>query len=152
MTTAVIARPAPPPTVSRPTATFPAAGSDITLVAHSKAVGIALDGAQILQDEYGVSCEVINLRSIRPLDMDTIEASVMKTNRLNTVEVGWPQHGVGSEIVARLMEGQAFDYLDAPCFRVTGADIPTPYAKNLEDMAFPTAENVIRTVKRQLNL
>lgn len=69
-------------------------GTDITLVAHSKAVGIALDGAAELQEKYGVSCEVINLRTIRPMDTDTIIKSVMKTNRLNTVEVGWPQFGV----------------------------------------------------------
>jgi len=127
-------------------------GTDITLVAHSKAVGIALDGAAILQEKYGVSCEVINLRSIRPLDTETIVKSVMKTNRLNTVEVGWPQHGVGSEICAQVMESVAFDYLDAPVARVTGADIPTPYAKDLEDLAFPEAQNVVNSVKYTLNL
>jgi len=99
-----------------------------------------------------VSCEVVNLRSIRPLDMDTVIKSVMKTNRLNTVEVGWPQHGVGSEIVAQLMESPAFDYLDAPCFRVTGADVPTPYAKNLEDQVFPLPHNVVNSVKHTLGL
>jgi pyruvate dehydrogenase E1 component beta subunit len=127
-------------------------GTDITLVAHSKAVGIALDGAAILQEQYGVSCEVINLRTIRPLDMDTVNASLKKTNRLNTVEVGWPQSGVGSEICARVMESEAFDYLDAPIARVTGADIPTPYAKQLEDQAFPEAHNVVNSVKHTLNL
>jgi len=127
-------------------------GTDITLVAHSKAVGDSLDAAKILQDTYGVSCEVINLRTIRPLDMDTIIKSVMKTNRLNTVEVGWPQSGVGSEICARVMESAAFDYLDAPVARVTGADIPTPYAKNLEDHVFPTPQNVVNSVKYTLNL
>lgn len=76
----------------------------------------------------------------------------MKTNRLNTVEVGWPQSGVGSEIVAQVMESAAFDYLDAPCFRVTGADIPTPYAKNLEDLVFPEAHNVVNSVKHTLGL
>jgi pyruvate dehydrogenase E1 component beta subunit len=127
-------------------------GTDITLVAHSKAVGIALQGAEILQAEYGVSCEVINLRSIRPLDTQTIVESVMKTNRLNTVEVGWPQHGVGSEIAAQIMESVAFDYLDAPVARVCGADVPTPYAKCLEDIVFPEAHNVVNSVKYTLNL
>lgn len=127
-------------------------GSDITLVAHSIAVGIALEGAEILQKEYGVSCEVINLRTLRPLDTDTIFKSVMKTNRLNTVEVGWPQCSIGSEISARVMESAAFDYLDAPVARVTGADVPTPYAKNLEDQVFPKAHNVVNSVKYTLNL
>jgi pyruvate dehydrogenase E1 component beta subunit len=127
-------------------------GTDITLVAHSKAVGLALDGAAILQEQYGVSCEVINLRSIRPMDTDTIIKSVMKTNRLNTVEIGWPQHGVGSEVCAQVMESVAFDYLDAPVARVTGADIPTPYAKDLEDISFPEAHNVVNSVKYTLNL
>lgn len=127
-------------------------GTDITLVAHSKPVGFALEAADILQSQYGVSCEVINLRTIRPLDMETIINSVKKTNRLNTVESGWPQFGVGAEIVAGIMESEAFDYLDAPVFRVTGADIPTPYAKELEDLAFPVAENVVNSVKHTLNL
>lgn len=127
-------------------------GTDITLVAFSQPVGFALEAAEILQAEYGVSCEVINLRTIRPMDAETIINSVKKTNRLNTVESGWPQFGVGSEIIARVMESEAFDYLDAPIFRVTGADIPTPYAKNLEDQVFPTAQNVVNSVKHTLGL
>jgi len=127
-------------------------GTDITLVGHSKGVGIAMDGAAILQEKYGISCEVINLRSIRPMDTETIFKSVMKTNRLNTVEVGWPQHGVGSEIAAQVMESYAFDYLDAPVNRVTGADIPTPYAKDLEDLVFPEAHNVVNSVLHTLNM
>lgn len=127
-------------------------GTDITLVGHSRAVGAAVEAAEILQRDHGISCEVINLRSIRPLDADTIIQSVMKTNRLNTVEVGWPQHGVGSEVCARIMESVAFDHLDAPIFRVTGADLPTPYAKNLEDLVFPTSQNVINSVRHTLNV
>jgi pyruvate dehydrogenase E1 component beta subunit len=105
-------------------------GSDITLVAHSKAVGLCMDAAAHLKT-LGVSAEVINLRSIRPLDIDTIITSVKKTNHLVTVEGGWPQFGVGSEIVAQIMESSAFDHLDAPIYRVTGADVPMPYAQNL---------------------
>nr|P86222.1 RecName: Full=Pyruvate dehydrogenase E1 component subunit beta, mitochondrial; Short=PDHE1-B [Mesocricetus auratus] len=77
----------------------------------------------------GIECEVINLRTIRPMDIEAIEASVMKTNHLVTVEGGWPQFGVGAEICARIMEGPAFNFLDAPAVRVTGADVPMPYAK-----------------------
>ena len=123
----------------------------MTLVAHSIAVGFAVEAAQELEKE-GISCEVVNLRPLRPLDTASIINSVKKTNRLVTVEGGWPQCGIGSEICAVVMESEAFDYLDAPVHRVTGADIPTPYAKNLEDQAFPTAQNVIRTVKGVLNL
>eukprot|EP00043_Microstomoeca_roanoka_P026152 m.10882 g.10882 ORF g.10882 m.10882 type:complete len:358 (+) comp6273_c0_seq1:256-1329(+) len=126
-------------------------GTDVTLVAHSIAVGFAVQAAQQLAEE-GISCEVINLRTLRPLDTKTIIESVKKTNRLVTVEGGWPQCGIGSEICAVVMESEAFDHLDAPVHRVTGADIPTPYAKNLEDLAFPNAQNVVRTVKGMLNL
>lgn len=87
--------------------------------------------------------QVINLRSIRPLDYDTIFESVKKTSRLVTVEEGWPQHGVGAEIGAAVLETEAMFYLDAPLIRVTGADIPTPYAQNLEDMAFPKVGSVV---------
>jgi len=127
-------------------------GTDITLVGHSKAVGIALEGAEVLARDYGISCEVINMRTIRPMDTETIFKSVMKTNRLNTVEVGWPQSGIGSEICAQIMESYAFDYLDAPVARVTGADIPTPYAKDLEDLVFPEAQNVVNSVLHTLNV
>merc|ERR1712146_117394 len=126
-------------------------GTDVTLVAHSIAVGFAVEAADQLKAE-GISCEVINLRSLRPMDTEAIVNSVKKTNRLITVEAGWPQSGVGSEICAQVMETEAFDYLDAPVLRVTGADIPTPYAKNLEDLAFPNAGNVVRTVKGMLNI
>ena len=101
------------------------AGTDVTIVAHSKMVTHSLEAAELLAKE-GVSAEVINLRSIRPLDMDTIKASVKKTHRLVTVEGGFPGFGVGSEICARIVESEAFDWLDAPVERVTGADVPTP--------------------------
>lgn len=125
------------------------AGSDITIVAHSLGVGIAVEAAQELSKQ-GIKAEVINLRSIRPLDIDTITTSVKKTNHLVTVEGGWPQFGVGSEIVAQVMESPAFNYLDAPVYRVTGADIPTPYAANLEKFAFPQAGDIVDTVLKSL--
>jgi len=126
-------------------------GSDVTIVAHSKSVGTALEAAEALAKE-GISAEVINLRTIRPLDEDTINKSVMKTNRLVTVEAGWPQSGVGAEIIARVMEGPAFDYLDAPAVRVTGADLPTPYSLPLEEQCFPKPNNIVVSVKKLLNL
>jgi pyruvate dehydrogenase E1 component beta subunit len=124
-------------------------GSDITIVAHSRPVGFALDAAKELAKE-GIKAEVINLRTIRPLDIDTIIASVKKTNHLVTVEGGWPQFGVGSEIVAQIMESEAFDYLDAPVFRVTGADVPMPYAASLEVKCLPQVEDIVSTVKKSL--
>ncbi|KAG0274007.1 pyruvate dehydrogenase E1, beta subunit, partial [Linnemannia gamsii] len=126
-------------------------GTDVTIVAHSRSVGFALEAAQLLEKEGICSAEVINLRSIRPLDTETIIKSVKKTNRLVTVEGGWPQYGVGSEICAQIMESEAFDHLDAPVVRVTGADVPTPYAQNLEAFAFPDTEVIARVVKRTLN-
>lgn len=127
------------------------AGTNITLVAHSKSVGNCMDAAAALAKE-GIDCEVINMRTIRPMDMETIEASVMKTNRLVTVEGGWPQFGVGAEICARIMEGPAFNYLDAPVVRVTGADLPMPYAKILEDNSIPQVKDIIFTVKKILHV
>jgi pyruvate/2-oxoglutarate/acetoin dehydrogenase E1 component len=100
-------------------------GSDVTIVAHSKMVGHSLEAAELLAKE-GINAEVVNLRSIRPLDIDTIKASVKKTGRLLIVEGGFPAFGVGSEICAQIIESDAFDYLDAPVERVTGADVPTP--------------------------
>jgi len=125
------------------------AGSDITIVAHSKMVAHSLEAADILAKE-GIQAEVINLRSIRPLDIDAIKASVKKTNRLVTVEGGFPAFGVGSEICAQIVESEAFDYLDAPVERVTGADVPTPYAANLEDLAFPDTPLIVKVAKRAL--
>jgi len=121
-------------------------GTDVTIVAFSRAVGFSLDAAALLAEE-GINAEVINLRSIRPLDIDTIVNSVKKTSRLVTVEEGWPQHGVGSEIVTTVSE-HAFDYLDAPPERVTGADVPMPYAINLEKAALPQVYDIVNAVKR----
>ncbi|XP_012675403.1 pyruvate dehydrogenase E1 component subunit beta, mitochondrial [Clupea harengus] len=126
-------------------------GTHISLVAHSRMVSHCLDAAAVLAKE-GIECEVINLRTIRPLDIETIEASVMKTNHLVTVEGGWPQFGVGAEICASIMEGPAFNYLDAPAARVTGVDIPMPYAKILEDNSVPQIKDIIFTVKKTLNV
>lgn len=126
-------------------------GNHISLVSHSRMVSHCLDAAAVLAKE-GIECEVINLRTIRPLDVETVEASVMKTNHLVTVEGGWPQFGVGAEICARIMEGPAFNYLDAPAIRVTGVDIPMPYAKILEDNSVPQIKDIIFSVKKTLNV
>eukprot|EP00911_Craspedida_sp_UC1_P002304 UC1_evm7s1739 len=126
-------------------------GTDVTLVGHSISVGFAEQASEELAAE-GISCEVIDLRCVRPLDIGTVIDSVKKTNRLVTVESGWPVCGIGSEICAQIMESEAFDYLDAPVHRVTGADIPTPYSTNLEKLVFPEAHNVVRTVKGMLNI
>jgi len=125
------------------------AGTDISLVAHSIGVGFAMDAAELLAKE-GISCEVVNLRSIRPLDMDTVNESVKKTGHAITVEGGWPQHGVGAEISACISEGPAFHYLDAPVMRITGADAPMPYAASAEAAATPQAHNIVAAVKRVL--
>lgn len=126
-------------------------GTDITLVAHSLPVGDCLEAANLLAEE-GISCEVINLRSIRPLDIDTITKSVMKTNHLVSVEGGWPMFGVGAEICAQIMEGPAFNYLDAPVVRVTGADLPMPYASQLEEKALPKTRDIVLSVRKTLNV
>lgn len=126
-------------------------GNHVTIVSHSRMVGLCLDAAAVLAKE-GIECEVINLRTIRPLDTETIDASIMKTNHLVTVEGGWPQFGVGSEILARIMEGPAFNYLDSPAVRVTGVDIPMPYAKILEDNSVPQIKDIIFSVKKTLNV
>jgi pyruvate dehydrogenase E1 component beta subunit len=107
-------------------------GTDVTITAFSKMVGFSLKAAEILQSEHGISAEVLNLRTIRPLDRPAVIESVKKTNRIVSVEEGWPQHGVGAEIAALLMESEAFDYLDAPMERVAGADIPMPYSHAIE--------------------
>lgn len=116
-------------------------GKDLTIVTFSKMVGHTMEAATLLEAK-GISAEVINLRSIRPLDRDTIIASLKKTNRLMTVEEGWPQSGVGAEVIASICEDEAFDHLDAPPLRMTGADIPMPYAANLEILATPQVEDI----------
>jgi len=120
-------------------------GTDVTISAHSRAVDYALQAADMLAAE-GIDAEVIDLRTLRPLDSAAIIDSVKKTNRLVTVEEGWRQGGVGAEIAARVTE-QAFDYLDAPVLRVTQEDVPMPYAANLEILSLPNAEKVVRAVK-----
>jgi len=127
-------------------------GKDCTLVSHSKGVQTCLEAAKQLQEENNINVEVINLRSLRPLDMETIKQSVMKTNRLVTVEQGWPRCGIGAEISASIVESDAFDYLDAPIMRVTGADVPMPYAKSLEQAALPQAHDVVAMVRKVLNV
>jgi len=124
-------------------------GSHCTITAYARGVMTALNAANELAKE-GIEVEVINLRSIRPLDRDSIIESVKKTNHLVTVEENWPQHGVGSEICATIMESEAFDYLDSPMERITSADVPVPYAKPLEDACFPSAANIVNAVRRQL--
>ncbi|MCD8570769.1 MAG: pyruvate dehydrogenase complex E1 component subunit beta, partial [Alphaproteobacteria bacterium] len=122
------------------------AGKDVTIVAYSIMVGKALQAAEKLAAE-GIDAEVINLRSIRPLDRWTIIESVKKTNRIVSVEEGWPYAGIGSEIAALCME-HAFDYLDAPVTRVCGADVPMPYAVNLEQLALPQVDEIAHAVKK----
>lgn len=120
-------------------------GSDVTIVARSLMVPVALKAAEKLQ-EQGVSCEVIDPRTIRPLDIDTIIGSVKKTNRVVLAEESHPICGVNAEISSQIME-KAFDYLDAPVKRVSGEDVPMPYAKNLENLAVPDVERVIAAVR-----
>jgi pyruvate dehydrogenase E1 component beta subunit len=121
------------------------AGTDVTIVAFSIAVGTALDAAAELARQ-GIEAEVINLRSIRPLDTATIVNSVKKTSRLVTVEEGWPFAGIGSEVAMQVME-HAFDWLDAPPVRVAGEDVPMPFAANLEKLALPQSEHVVKAVR-----
>ena len=120
-------------------------GTDVTIVAFSIMVGKALAAAEQLAAE-GISAEVIDLRTIRPLDTETIVESVKKTNRLVSVEEGWPVAGMGSEMAAIMME-QCFDYLDAPVKRVAGLDVPLPYAANLEKLCLPQSSHIVEAVK-----
>jgi pyruvate dehydrogenase E1 component beta subunit len=121
-------------------------GTDVTLVAFSIAVGWAMQAAEALA-EAGISAEVVNLRTLRPLDIETIVASVKKTNRIVTVEEGWPYAGIGAELAATVME-HCFDWLDAPLVRVHGADVPMPYAANLEKLALPSVQQIVEAARR----
>src|SRR6202522_2590975 len=121
------------------------AGNHVTIVSWSNGMSYALKAADELAKE-GIEAEVIDLRTLRPMDTDTIVASVKKTGRAVTVEEGWQQNGVGAEIAARLME-HAFDYLDAPVARVSGKDVPMPYAANLEKLALPSVAEVVEAAK-----
>ncbi|MGH6811899.1 MAG: pyruvate dehydrogenase complex E1 component subunit beta [Methylocella sp.] len=121
------------------------AGNDVTIVSFGIGMVYALKAAEELERE-GIGAEVIDLRTIRPMDSATIIQSVKKTGRCLTVEEGWPQSGVGAEIIAKIME-DAFDYLDAPAIRICGKDVPMPYAANLEKLALPSAEEIVAAAK-----
>jgi pyruvate dehydrogenase E1 component beta subunit len=120
-------------------------GTSVTIVTHSRMVGLALQAAEILAGE-GIEAEVVDLRTLRPLDHETVVESVKKTNRLVTVEEGWGPMGVGAEVIARVLE-HAFDYLDAPPARVCQEDVPMPYAANLELLSLPSVEKIVKAAK-----
>ena len=120
-------------------------GSDVTITAHSRMVGFALEAAEILAKD-GISAEVIDLRTLRPLDTDTVVESVKKTNRIVCAEEGWGRMGVGAEIAA-VVTAEAFDYLDAPPARVHQKDVPLPYAGNLEKLSLPGVDDIVKAVK-----
>ena len=117
-------------------------GDDVTIIGLLRMAETAQQAAVTLANEHGVEAEVIDPRTLRPLDLDTILDSVRKTNRAVIVEEGWPHGGVGANLAALIQE-QAFDYLDAPVQRVTGADVPMPYSKRLEQAAMPHSEHVV---------
>ena len=124
-------------------------GTDITLVAYSRMAVVALDVARRLEEE-GIQAEVIDLRSLRPLDRETVVASVRKTNRAVIIEEDWLSYGIGAELAATIQEG-AFDYLDAPVRRVAAAEVPLPYAKPLELAALPNADHLIAAIHQTLD-
>ena len=121
-------------------------GKHVTLVTFSIMVGVAMKAAEVLA-EQGIEAEVINLRSLRPLDTAAVVESVKKTSRLVTVEEGWPFAGIGAEVAMQVIE-HAFDWLDAPPVRVYGVDVPLPYAANLEKLALPQPDWVVDAVKK----
>ena len=121
-------------------------GKHVTIVAFSIMVGVALKAAETLAAQ-GIEAEVINLRTLRPLDTETIIASVKKTNRVVCVEEGWPFAGIGAEVAMQIIE-HCFDWLDAPPIRVHGMDVPLPYAANLEKLALPQPEWVVDAVRK----
>ncbi|XP_014476942.1 PREDICTED: pyruvate dehydrogenase E1 component subunit beta, mitochondrial-like [Dinoponera quadriceps] len=123
------------------------AGKHITLVTHGQAYVFTLQAAETLAGQ-GIEAEVVNLRSLRPLDWDTIFKSIGKTHRLMTVELGWPRCGVGSEIVATVMENPVFFQLDAPAIRCTGIDVPMPYSEPIENECTPKDHNIVEYAKR----
>jgi pyruvate dehydrogenase E1 component beta subunit len=120
-------------------------GKDVTIVSYSRGMAYALDAAKRLAEE-GIEAEVIDVRTLRPLDIETVISSVTKTNRIVTVEEGWPICSIGTEICARVAV-EAFDYLDAPPTKITGADVPMPYAANLEKLALPSVDKIVAAVK-----
>ena len=127
------------------------AGKDLTIVSLSRCVGQSLTAAEQLKKKYGIEAEVINLRSVKPLDVEAIVKSVKKTGHLMAVESGFPSFGVAAEILALTME-YAFDYLDAPAVRVTGAEVPTPYAQQLEEMSFPNEDLIAKYAAKLLRV
>ncbi|HTT80190.1 MAG TPA: transketolase C-terminal domain-containing protein, partial [Stellaceae bacterium] len=120
-------------------------GEQVTIVAFSRMVKLALQAAEELA-KAGISAEIVDLRSLRPFDVDTLAQSVRKTNRIVAVEEGWPFAGIGAEIAAVVME-HCFDWLDAPLVRVTGKDVPLPYAANLERLATPQVEDIVAAAR-----
>ena len=120
-------------------------GNDVTLVSFGIGIRYAIEAATELA-AMGIDAEIIDLRTIRPMDVETVVNSIKKTNRCVTIEEGFPQSGIGAEIAAQIMQ-HAFDYLDAPVLRVTGKDVPMPYAANLEKLALPSVADVIDAVK-----
>jgi pyruvate dehydrogenase E1 component beta subunit len=124
-------------------------GLDVTIIGILRMAEVAVQAAKVLSEEHGVEAEVIDPRTLRPLDLDTIIDSVQKTNRAVIAEEGWPHGGVGANLAA-LIQGQAFDYLDAPVERVTGADVHMPYSKRMEQAAIPHAENVVSAALQTL--
>jgi pyruvate dehydrogenase E1 component beta subunit len=125
-------------------------GSDLTLVGYSRMSVVALEVARRLEQEQGISCEVIDVRSLRPLDRPTIIDSVKKTSRAVIIEEDWYSYGIGAELAATIQEG-AFDYLDAPVRRVAQAEVPLPYAKVMEQAALPKAQNLVDAIKSTLD-
>ena len=121
-------------------------GTDVTITAFSVAVDYALQASEILSQDYGIEAEVINLLSLRPIDVSTIAQSVKKTNRIVNIEEGWLSYGVGAE-VCKIACDKAFDYLDAPPICIGAADVPTPYAHVLENSALPTCNRIVTTIK-----
>jgi len=120
-------------------------GEHVTITAFSRMVKLAMHAAEEL-DKAGISAEVIDLRTLRPFDIETVVNSVKKTNRIVTVEEGWPFAGIGAELAATMME-ESFDWLDAPLKRVAGKDVPLPYAANLERLAVPQVEDIVAAAR-----
>lgn len=126
-------------------------GKHITIVSFSRAMEAVMGAANQLAS-IGIEPEIINLRSLRPLDMETINTSIKKTNHLITVEQGWPSSGIGAEILAKVMESETFYYLDQPPIRLTSVDIPIPYALSLENASVPRPADIVNATKKLLNV
>jgi len=125
-------------------------GTDITLVAWSRMMGVVLKAAETLRSSHGIEAEVINLRTLRPLDKSTIVSSVLKTHRCLSIDETWPQCGFGAEIISVIQESPAFYYLDAPVLRLTASDCPLPYSQPLEEMCLPREHDIVDQVLRMM--